>query len=89
MASKRYTIDIAVPSNNLEELIETLRGIGGVESIQFTIDAETKREAVKDLLDTLQDYKATYQGVYMDPEDEDFVREELKMGEARPAVFAR
>ncbi len=60
----RYTLNIAVPTNNVEEFLETLRTIGGIEHVTVTVDADTKRDAVRDLTEVLEDFGATYQGTW-------------------------
>lgn len=82
-----YKIDIAVPVNNIEELIETLRGIGGVESLQFTISADTRREAVRETFEALNEHSIDYRGIGLDSDDRDEIDEHLRRGPSRPVAL--
>lgn len=62
--TSRYSLNVALPYNNMEEFIEAIRGIGGIESITVTVDAENKRDAVRDLTEMFEEFGATYQGTY-------------------------
>lgn len=61
---KTYAIDLTLPATDLAELIETLQTIGAVESLQFTIEADSRREAVRETEELLEDFAATYRGAY-------------------------
>lgn len=84
-----YTVDLKLPSKNIEELIEELRTIGAVDSIQFTIEAPSKREAVRDTNELLNDFTATYQGTYTAPEFRERLEDEFRTNDERPALDMR
>lgn len=60
----RFSLNIALPFNNREEFLEALCTIGGIECITVTVDAENKRDAVRDLTEMLEDFGATYRGTW-------------------------
>lgn len=72
-----YTIDLSVPTKDLEEFIEMLRGIGAVDSLQFTIEADTRRIAVRDTTEVLNEFSATYRGVYLTEERREAIQDNL------------
>lgn len=78
-----YTIDLTLPFKDIEELIEKLREIGSVESIQLSVEAKTHREAVKSTLEALTEYEATYNGVDLDSERAEGIREEMERSTPR------
>lgn len=73
-----FTIDLTFPSTHVDELVEMLRGIGGIESIQFSIEAETRREATRETIDMLEEYSATYRGMPLDREARDDIEDNFK-----------
>ena len=81
-----YTVDLKLPSKNIEELIEELRTIGAVESIQFTIESSSKREAVRETNELLNDYSATYHSTYTTSEFRDELNEQMRTNDERPAL---
>lgn len=62
--TSRFTLNVALPMTNIEEFVESLRTIGGIEYVTVTVDAENKRDAVRDLQETLEEYGATYRGTW-------------------------
>lgn len=60
----RFSLNVALPANNREEFIEAITGIGGIECITVTVDAENKRDAVRDLTELFEEFAATYQGTH-------------------------
>lgn len=78
-----YTIDLNLPFKNTEQLIESLREIGAVESIQFSIEAKTHREAVNKTIVALKEFEATYNGVDVETERVEAIREEMERHPAR------
>lgn len=85
-----YTLDLQLPLNldNIEEIIEALRGIGAVDSIQFTIEAPNRRQALHDTLEVLDEIKTTHLGSYLplDEDDREAIDESLKRGKPRDAL---
>lgn len=77
-----YTIDLQLGNRNIDEFIEHLRTLGAVESIQFSIEANTRREAVRETKALLEEYSATYRGVTADTAD---VEDNLRRVEPRTA----
>lgn len=60
----RFTMNVDLPPTKVDEFIESLRAIGGIEYITVTIDAENKRDAVRDVQEALEEYGATYRGTW-------------------------
>lgn len=81
-----YSIDLKVPSTDLEEFIEHLRTIGAADSIQFTIEAPTRRKAVSETAELLNEFSATYRDSYLTPDVRENIEENLKLGSERPCV---
>lgn len=83
-----YTIDLKLPSKNIEELIEELRTIGAVESIQFTIESSSRREAVRETTELLNDFSATYRGEYISSEVREELNDQMRRNDgAQPLAF--
>lgn len=80
-----FTIDLKFPTAHVEELVEMLRGIGGIESIQFSIEADTRRDAVRETIDTLEEFCATYRGEPLDREYRDDIEDNFKRTSPRTA----
>lgn len=78
-----YAIDLAVPSSNIEEFIEALREIGGADSIQFVIEADSRRVAVKETTAMLNEFSATYRGTYLDVLSRESISDNLRRTPAR------
>jgi predicted RNA binding protein with dsRBD fold (UPF0201 family) len=62
--TNRFLLNVALPTNNVEEFLEAIRCIGGIEHVTVTVDAENKRDAVRDLEETFEEFGATYQGTW-------------------------
>lgn len=77
-----YTIDLQLGVSNIEEFIEHLRTLGAVESVQFSIEADNRREAVRETAALLEEFSSTYRGVAADTED---VEDNLRRVEPRTA----
>jgi len=83
-----YTIDLKLPSKNIEELIEELRTIGAVDSIQFTIESTSRREAVRETTELLNDFSATYRGEYIDSDFREELNDQMRRNdETTPLAF--
>lgn len=82
-----YKIDIAIPNADIDYLIEKLREIGGVESLQFTIEADTRREAVRETFEALNEHSINYKGSALGYSEREEIDELLRRGPARPAAI--
>lgn len=77
-----YSIDLKIPNGDLEEFIEHLRTIGAADSIQFTIEAPTRRQAVRETTELLGEF-ASFRGDYLSTAAAEGVSEGLKINSAR------
>lgn len=82
-----YKIDIAVPVSNIEELIETLRGIGAVDSLQFTIEADSRREAVRSTFEALDEFTINHRGLALDGDAREEIEDHLRRGPDRSFIL--
>lgn len=73
-----FTVDLQLPHANVEEFIEALRSIGGAESVQFSIEADSRREAQRETIDLLEEFSATYRGVQLDKEHRNDIEDNFK-----------
>jgi hypothetical protein len=82
-----YNIDLKVPVNldTIEALIESLRTVGAVDSLQFTIEAPTRAKAVRETEEVLEEFSATYRGTYLAPATKELIEKKLRLVPTRAA----
>lgn len=58
-----FQMPVGIPTNDIAEFIEAVRCVAALEGVVI-IEAKNKREAVKVLAETLEEYNATYRGTH-------------------------